>query len=106
MSFNIYTGEVQTVQDLSAGMQAEEVEGLRQRSRRGPRSKISHETARIVELLVRYGPNIEEIARATGIFRETVRYRCKKRIWERGLTVHAVLDYERLGMGKILAIAR
>jgi DNA-binding Lrp family transcriptional regulator len=91
--------DVQAIQDLAGGEQ-------QQQEQRPPRSKISLETARIVQLLLQFGPNMEEIARATGIFRETVRYRCKKRILGRGLTVHAVLDYERLGMSKMLVIAR
>src|SRR5438876_135418 len=98
MSFNIYTADVQAIYDLAAGEQLE--------PGRPPRSKISLETARIVQLLLQFGPNIGEIARATGIFRETVRYRCKKRILGKGLTLHAVLDYERLGMSKMLAIVR
>ena len=54
---------------------------------------------KIVEAIREVGPrNISEIARMTKIPVETVRYRIKKQLREKGIMINAVVNYEKLGL--------
>ena len=52
----------------------------------------------VVKLLTELGPNIDIIARKTGVFKETVRYWYKAKILGKGMAVQAVPNEAALGM--------
>jgi len=55
-----------------------------------------------VKLVTEIGPDIAEISRRLGQFRESVRYRYKEKIVKRGFSVKADLDYGALGMKRVV----
>jgi len=59
----------------------------------------------MVELISQMGPNIPEIARRLGQFKESVRYRYREKILNRGLTVQGAVDHERLGLRRVVFVA-
>jgi DNA-binding Lrp family transcriptional regulator len=56
--------------------------------------------------LVQFGPNINEVARLTGLHPETVRYRYRNFLLAKGITIQAVPNYAKLGFGRLVVIAR
>ncbi len=66
---------------------------------------INTRTAQLVQLLTEIGPDIPEIARRLHQFKESVRYRYKEKILNRGFAVQAVMDHERLGLKRIVFVA-
>jgi hypothetical protein len=71
-----------------------------------PRRKLNSELVEMARCLAEAGPNINEIARMTGRFKETVRYRYHKFFLERGITVQAVPSYGKLGFRRLVLIAK
>lgn len=69
------------------------------------RSDTNAKTAQMVELISEIGPDIPEISRRLGQFKESVRYRYKEKILRRGLAVQAVVDHEKLGLKQLEVIA-
>ena len=67
-------------------------------------SNVNARTVQLVKLLSELGPDIPEISRRLGQFKESVRYRYKEKIIGRGFAVQAVVDHERLGLRRIVAI--
>jgi DNA-binding Lrp family transcriptional regulator len=65
---------------------------------------VNLRTAQLVQLLTEIGPDIPEIARRLGQFKESVRYRYKEKILNRGFAVQAMPDYEKLGMKRVVMI--
>jgi len=65
-----------------------------------------HEMAETMELVTRLGPNVNEIARRTGIHRESVRYRYKSFILRGGRRIHAIIDSEALGLRRVVVRTR
>lgn len=65
---------------------------------------ISFKTAQLVKLICEIGPDIPEIARRLGQFRESVRYRYKKKVLERGFSVQAAPNYEKLGLRRVMSL--
>ena len=61
--------------------------------------------AAMVKLLTEYGPQINRIAREVRIHKETARYWYKERLLKKGYTMTAVPNYEKLGLGRIVALA-
>ena len=61
-------------------------------------------TAQLVKLLTKLGPDIPEISRKLGQFKESVRYRYKEKILNKGFAVQASVDHERLGLKRVVAI--
>lgn len=55
----------------------------------------------MVKLISEIGPDIPEISRRLGQFKESVRYRYKEKLLERGLSIQALLNYESLGLRRI-----
>ncbi len=55
-------------------------------------------------MLTEIGPDIPEIARNLGQFKESVRYRYKEKILNKGFAVQASVDHERLGLKRMVAI--
>jgi hypothetical protein len=59
------------------------------------------EIAQIVDLINKYGVEINEISKRSGQFKETVRYRVKEKILNRGMAVQAVVDAGVIGLRRI-----
>ncbi|MDG6948112.1 MAG: hypothetical protein JRN40_02215 [Nitrososphaerota archaeon] len=62
-------------------------------------------TVQMVKLLSVLGPDVPEISRKLGQFKESVRYRYKEKIVNRGIAVQAAVDHERLGLRRMMVIA-
>lgn len=59
-------------------------------------------TVALVRLMTEIGPDIAEISRRLGQFKESVRYRYKEKIVKRGFAVKAEPDYSALGLRRIV----
>lgn len=66
---------------------------------------VNARTAQLVDLLIELGPDIPEIARRLGQFKESVRYRYKEKIINRGFAVQAVADHGKLGLKRMILVA-
>jgi len=58
----------------------------------------SENTVSLVKLVTEIGPDIAEISRRLGQYKESVRYRYKEKIVRRGFAIKADLDYGALGL--------
>jgi hypothetical protein len=58
--------------------------------------------AKIAKELLRIGPRLNEISRRTHQYRETVRYRYKKLIVDRGFALQARVNHEALGLRRVI----
>ena len=65
---------------------------------------VNTRTAQLVQLLTEIGPDIPEIARRLGQFKESVRYRYKEKIVNRGFAVQAAVDHEKFGLRRIIFV--
>lgn len=72
---------------------------------RGPKRDTNSKTAEMVELISEIGPDIPEIARRLGQYKESVRYRYKKKVLGKGFAIQAIPAYEELGMRRVLLVA-
>jgi winged helix-turn-helix DNA-binding protein len=70
----------------------------------GRSKEVSVRTAQLVQLLTEIGPDIPEIARSLGQFKESVRYRYKEKILNKGFAVQAAVDHEKLGLRRMVAV--
>ena len=66
---------------------------------------VNSRTVQLVTLLSDLGPDIPEISRRLGQFKESVRYRYKEKILNRGFAVQAAVDHEKLGLKRLMIIA-
>ncbi len=57
---------------------------------------------KLVEELLRVGPRLNEISRRTHQYKETVRYRYKKLILDRGFALQARVNHEALGLRRVI----
>lgn len=73
-------------------------------SEKGRGKEVSVKTAQLVQLLTEIGPDIPEIARSLGQFKESVRYRYKEKILSKGFAVQAAVDHEKLGMKRVVLV--
>ena len=73
-------------------------------TKKRPKSEVNERTASLVQLLTQIGPDVPEIGRRLGEFKESVRYRYKAKILERGITVQAIPDHEKLGLRRVIMI--
>jgi len=71
---------------------------------RGMKRETNLRTAQLVQLISEIGPDIPEIARRLGQYKESVRYRYKERILDRGLAIQAMVDHEKLGLKRVVII--
>lgn len=71
---------------------------------REPESNVNARTVQLVRLLTELGPDIPEIARRLGQFKESVRYRYKEKIMSKGFAVQGAVDHERLGLKRIMLV--
>lgn len=68
------------------------------------RNNVNIRTAQLVQLLTELGPDIPEIARRLGQFKESVRYRYKEKILNKGLAIQAAPNHERLGLKRVVTV--
>jgi len=61
-------------------------------------------TAQLVKLLTEVGPDVPEISRRLGQFKESVRYRYKEKILSKGFAVQASVDHEKLGLRRVIVV--
>ena len=66
---------------------------------------VNSRTVQLVKLLTEVGPDIPEISRRLGQFKESVRYRYKEKVVNRGFAVQAAVDHEKLGLRRLILIA-
>lgn len=66
------------------------------------RRETSENTVALVKLISEIGPDIAEISRRLGQFKESVRYRYNARIVDRGFQIKADLDYGALGLTRLV----
>ena len=59
------------------------------------------EMAQLAKLIMRMGPDIDLIARMSGQYKETIRYRYKEKILSRGLALHGRLNFQGLGLQRV-----
>ena len=60
------------------------------------------EMAQLAKLIMRNGPDIDNIARISGQYKETIRYRYKEKILKKGFALQAIMDYEGLGLRRVV----
>lgn len=65
----------------------------------------SAKTAQLARLLTEFGPDIPEISRRLGQFKESVRYRYKEKIIGSGMAIQAAIDHEKLGLKRVVFLA-
>jgi DNA-binding Lrp family transcriptional regulator len=68
------------------------------------RKDVNVRTAQLVQLITELGPDIPEIARRLGQFKESVRYRYKEKILNKGFAVQAAVDHEKLGLRRTVML--
>ncbi|MDG6954895.1 MAG: hypothetical protein JRN33_07960 [Nitrososphaerota archaeon] len=61
-------------------------------------------TAQLVGLISQVGPDIPEISRRLGQFKESVRYRYKEKVLNKGFAVHALPSHETLGLRRVILL--
>ena len=61
-------------------------------------------TVQLAELITQIGPEIPEISRRLGQFKESVRYRYNEKILGKGIAVQAAIDHEKLGLRRVVFI--
>ena len=66
----------------------------------------NEDLVRMTKLIMEVGPHIGEVARRTGVFKETLRYRFNKYFLQRGFVVQANLDYQRLGLKRLIIVSK
>ena len=71
-----------------------------------PRLRLNRELVQMAHCLAEGGPNINEIARKTGQYKETVRYRYHRFFLDKGITVQAAPSYPRLGFKRLIVVAK
>lgn len=64
--------------------------------------EAAENTVALVKLVSEIGPDIAEISRRLGQFKESVRYRYKEKIVKRGFAIKADLDYAALGLARVV----
>jgi len=60
----------------------------------------------MAKCLAEFGPNINQVARESGKFKETVRYRYHKFFVDRGIKIQAIPSYPKLGFKRLVMFAR
>lgn len=65
---------------------------------------VNSRTVQLVNLLSELGPDIPEISRRLGQFKESVRYRYKEKILNRGFAVQAAVDHQKLGLKRLMLL--
>lgn len=71
----------------------------------GAKGDTNTKTVQMVRLISEIGPDVPEISRRLGQFKESVRYRYKERLLARGFAVQAIVDHEKLGLRRVVVVA-
>ena len=66
--------------------------------------QVNASTVQLAELITQIGPEIPEISRRLGQFKESVRYRYNEKILGKGIAVQAAIDHEKLGLKRVVLI--
>src|SRR5271155_1275229 len=61
-------------------------------------------TGQLARMITEIGPNISEIARQLGQFKESVRYRYKEKLLSKGFAVQVAVDHEKLGLRRVIML--
>ena len=64
------------------------------------------DSVRMIKQMMEIGPQIGEVARRVEVFKETLRYRFHKHLIQRGFVVRANIDYQKIGLKRMVIIAR
>ena len=67
-------------------------------------ANVNARTVQLVKLLTEVGPDVPEISRRLGQFKESVRYRYKEKILNKGFAVQANVDHEKLGLRRVIVV--
>jgi hypothetical protein len=67
-------------------------------------ANVNARTVQLVKLLTEVGPDVPEISRRLGQFKESVRYRYKEKILNKGFSVQANVDHEKLGLRRVIVV--
>lgn len=70
----------------------------------GAKNDTNAKTAQMVRLISELGPDIPEISRKLGQFKESVRYRYKEKLLDKGLAIQAMANHESLGLKRVIAL--
>jgi hypothetical protein len=65
---------------------------------------VNSRTVQLVKLLTEVGPDIPEISRRLGQFKESVRYRYKEKVISRGFSVQAAANFESFGLRRMVML--
>jgi hypothetical protein len=68
-----------------------------------PATNALSEMAVLAKLIMRIGPDIDLIARISGQYKETIRYRYKEKILAKGFKLQARVNYEGLSLTRVVA---
>jgi hypothetical protein len=64
------------------------------------------EMAQLAKLIMKMGPDIDLIARLSGQYKETIRYRYKEKILGKGFALQARLNFEGMGLKRVVMTVR
>jgi len=64
------------------------------------------EMAQLAKLIMKMGPDIDRIARLSGQYKETIRYRYKEKILGKGFALQARLNFEGMGLKRVIMEVR
>ncbi|MGP8057209.1 MAG: hypothetical protein ACLP9K_06385 [Nitrososphaerales archaeon] len=67
-------------------------------------ANVNARTAQLVKLLTEVGPDVPEISWRLGQFKESVRYRYKEKILNKGFAVQGKADHEKLGLRRVIVV--
>jgi DNA-binding Lrp family transcriptional regulator len=70
----------------------------------GEQGSSNIKTGQLAKMITEIGPNISEIARQLGQFKESVRYRYKEKLLNKGFAVRVAVDHERLGLRRVIML--
>jgi DNA-binding Lrp family transcriptional regulator len=70
----------------------------------GEASSSNVKTGQLAMMITEIGPNISEIARQLGQFKESVRYRYKEKLLSKGFAVQVAVDHEKLGLRRLVML--
>ena len=76
------------------------------RDPQSPRKKLNDELVKMARAFAESGPSVNEVSRICSSFKETVRYRYHKFYSDRGIKIQAMPSYARLGLKRLILIAR
>ncbi len=70
----------------------------------GEQGTSNFKTGQLAGMITEIGPNISEIARRLGQFKESVRYRYKEKLLNKGFAVFVAIDHEKLGLRRVVMV--